>query len=235
MYCEKCGQFVQDGASFCQNCGNSLKHSYNEFNYSNDNNIYENDKPNFWFALLGFIIPIVGLILFIAYEGKQPKKAKSAGKGALISVIIKVIISVVFFIMNCVGVGSLVNYITDDNGDISKSVAELFEEENTETILDKYVDVSFGNFKISKGEYGLINSSLDVTVKNKADEKSTFMIEIEAVDKEGSRIGTDTIYAHTLNPNQKTTLQAFEHIEEDKYDEYKNATFKVLNINKYDF
>lgn len=235
MYCEKCGQFVQDGASFCQNCGNSVKHSYNEFNYSNDNNTYKNDKPNFWFALIGFIIPIIGLILFIVYEGKQPKKAKSAGKGALISVVIKVIISVVLLIMYCVGVGYFVNNITDDYGDIYESVAGLFEEENTETIQDKYVDVSFGDFKISKDEYGFINSSLDVTVKNKAAEKSTFMIEIEAVDKEGARIGTDTVCADTLNPNQKTTLQAFEYIEKDKYDEYKNATFKVLNINKYDF
>lgn len=51
------------------------------------------DKPSFWFSLLGFFFPIVGLILYLVYENKKPKRAKSAGKGALAGFITKIVIS----------------------------------------------------------------------------------------------------------------------------------------------
>ena len=77
MYCKNCGKIIDDSATYCSNCGTKF-----------DNNINEtDDRSSFGFAILGFFIPIVGLILFLIYEGEKPKRAKSAGKGALIGFI----------------------------------------------------------------------------------------------------------------------------------------------------
>lgn len=38
-------------------------------------------------GILGFFIPLVGLILYLTWRNDQPKNARKAGQGALISVI----------------------------------------------------------------------------------------------------------------------------------------------------
>jgi len=47
----------------------------------------------------GFIFPIVGLILYLILKDTKPKNAKSAGKGALISVITGVVIYVAIMVL----------------------------------------------------------------------------------------------------------------------------------------
>lgn len=65
----------------------------------------ENDKGGFLWGLLGFCIPIVGLILFLVWKDSKPKTSKAAGIGALVSVII----AVVFYILAAVvGIGAAV-------------------------------------------------------------------------------------------------------------------------------
>lgn len=57
-----------------------------------------NDKGGFLWGLLGFCIPIVGLILFLVWKDSKPKSAKAAGIGALVSVVI----GVVFYILSAI-------------------------------------------------------------------------------------------------------------------------------------
>lgn len=62
----------------------------------------ENDKGGFLWGLLGFCIPIVGLILFLVWKGTKPNSAKAAGIGALVSVVL----GVLFYIIAAVaGIG----------------------------------------------------------------------------------------------------------------------------------
>lgn len=75
MYCKNCGAQIDDRAVICPKCGVSVK------------NTALDDAPNMGFFLLGFFIPLAGLILFIALNSKYPLRAKSAGKGALIGFI----------------------------------------------------------------------------------------------------------------------------------------------------
>ncbi len=58
----------------------------------------EVDAPNTGFAILSFFFPMIGLILYIIWKDKTPLKAKSCGKGALISVIVNAVLSVVITI-----------------------------------------------------------------------------------------------------------------------------------------
>ena len=234
MYCEKCGQQITENTAFCSNCGTSINREYVTYDYDS-NKPYADDKPSFLFALIGFFIPIIGLILFLVYEGKRPKRAKSAGKGALTSIILKIVISIVFFVLYALGIAFAVGNTPEIEEHISSVYSDLVEDDSVETVLENYVDVTIGDFKIKKDEYGLTETSLSVTVKNKSEEKSTIVLTIEAVDKDGARIDTDTVYANTLNPNQKMNLKAFEYVPDDELNQMKNARFKVLKINRYDF
>ena len=87
MYCKNCGKIIDDASSYCNYCGARIGDTSNT-------NIFE-DSSSFGFALLGFFIPVVGLILFLIYEGKKPKRAKSAGKGALIGFITRTVLSII--------------------------------------------------------------------------------------------------------------------------------------------
>ncbi len=214
MYCKYCGRIVDDTSSYCNNCGAKLD--------NNPNAGVSFDNSSFGFAIIGFFIPIVGLILFLIYEGKKPKRAKSAGKGALIGFITRIVLSIIFVILYTIFANSLFNNTLDN------------KKETTAEILEKYVDVSFGEFKVTNSEY-LPETSLDITVKNKAEKQYTYDITIEAVDANGARIATDIIYADRLGAGQEIYLTAFKYVDQDKLDQLKNAAFKVLEINKYDF
>ena len=226
MYCKNCGRTVDDTSSYCNNCGARIDNKPNA-DVSEDNS-------NLGFAILGFFIPIVGLILFLIYEEKKPKRAKSAVKGALIGFITEIVLAIILVILYVVFATSLFNNISNDIESNIPAIGDVFREETTDKILERDVDVSFGEFKVTNNGY-YSETSLDITVKNKAEEQCTYYITIEAVDANGARIDTDMIYADRLGAGQEIYLKAFEYVDQEKLNQFKNATFKVLEINKYDY
>ena len=222
MYCKNCGRTVDDTSSYCNNCGARIDNKPNAD--------ASEDRLSLGFAILGFFIPIVGLILFLIYEEKKPKRAKSAVKGALIGFITKIVLAIILVILYVVFATSLFNNISNN----IPAIGDVFSEETTDKILEKDVDVSFGEFKVTNNGY-YSETSLDITVKNKAEEQCTYYITIEAVDANGARIDTDMIYADRLGAGQEIYLKAFEYVDQEKLNQFKNATFKVLEINKYDY
>lgn len=226
MYCKNCGRTVDDTSSYCNNCGARIDNKPNAD--------ASEDSLSLGFAIFGFFIPIVGLILFLIYEEKKPKRAKSAVKGALIGFITEIVLAIILVILYVVFAASLVNNISNDIESNIPAIGDVFREETTDKILEKDVDVSFGEFKVTNnGDYS--ETSLDITVKNKAEKQCTYYITIEAVDANGARIDTDMIYADRLGAGQEIYLKAFEYIDQEKLNQFKNATFKVLEINKYDY
>lgn len=222
MYCKNCGRSVDDTSSYCNNCGARIDNKPNAD--------ASEDSLSLGFAILGFFIPLVGLILFLIYEEKKPKRAKSAGNGALIGFITKIVLAIILVILYVVFATSLFNNISNN----IPAIGDVFREETTDKILEKDVDVSFGEFKVTNNGY-YSETSLDITVKNKAEEQCTYYITIEAVDANGARIDTDMIYADRLGAGQEVYLKAFEYVDQEKLNQFKNATFKVLEINKYDY
>lgn len=217
MYCKNCGRSVDDTSSYCNNCGARIDNKPNA-DVSEDNS-------NLGFAILGFFIPIVGLILFLIYEEKKPKRAKSAIKGALIGFITKIVLAIILVILYVVFATSLFNNISNN----IPAIGDVFSEETTDKILEKDVDVSFGEFKVTNNGY-YSETSLDITVKNKAEKQCTYYITNEAVDANGARIETDMIYADRLGAGQEIYLKAFEYVDQEKLNQFKNATFKVLEM-----
>lgn len=231
MYCKNCGRIVDDTSSYCNNCGARIDNKPNAD--------ASEDSLSLGFAIFGFFIPIVGLILFLIYEEKKPKRAKSAIKGALIGFITEIVLAIILVILSVVFATSLFNNIFFNNisNDIESNIpaiGDVLREETTDKILEKDVDVSFGEFKVTNNGY-YSETSLDITVKNKAEKQCTYYITIEAVDANGARIDTDMIYADRLGAGQEIYLKAFEYVDQEKLNQFKNATFKVLEINKYDY
>ena len=95
MYCKNCGAEIDDKAVICPKCGVAQ--------VANPNVV---DNGGFGWCLLGFCIPLVGLILFLVWHDNKPLTAKAAGKGALISVIVGVLFYVLVVVAG-VGVGMM--------------------------------------------------------------------------------------------------------------------------------
>lgn len=60
--------------------------------------VLEKDESSFGWALLGFLIPMLGLFFYLSWKDTMPLRARSIGKGALIGVI-----AYVLFVALCVG------------------------------------------------------------------------------------------------------------------------------------
>lgn len=221
MYCKNCGNPLDQNAVFCGNCGWKEKE-------------IREDKPNFGFALLGFFFPLVGLILYLVYENETPKRAKSAGKGALSGFITSIVIGIIIAILYFVFAFSFLNKITSSiMGDGITSLEERFRDKTTEEILREDVDITFGEFSVTNNGH-FTDTSLPLTVKNKDDDLCSYHITIEAVDENGARIETDTVYVDRLGRGQEIHVTAFGYVEEEKVEEMQNATFRVLEIKKFE-
>lgn len=89
MYCIKCGHEINDNAVECSHCGTKTPAAYSQENQPSTNG---------GFAVLGFFIPLAGLIIYLIYNDKNPARAKAAGKGALIGVCVKAVFLLIVFI-----------------------------------------------------------------------------------------------------------------------------------------
>ena len=91
-FCKYCGAQIDDNAVVCTSCGVAQNTAPAVV-----------DKGGFGWGLLGWCVPIVGLILFLVWKDTKPKTAKAAGIGALVSVILGVVIYAATFALGFAG------------------------------------------------------------------------------------------------------------------------------------
>ena len=91
MYCKNCGCSLPDNATKCENCGAVLSYGFE----AGKTNPVKEEKGSVLLGILGFMFPLIGLILYLAMMHSEPKKAKSAGKGALTAFIIYLVFIVI--------------------------------------------------------------------------------------------------------------------------------------------
>ena len=92
-YCCYCGKEVEDEAVVCVHCGRSITHN---------KPVKEDDKPSALWRVLGFLIPLLGLIMYLAWKDDQPLRAKSAGKGALVGLIVSIALPIVLYVVTVI-------------------------------------------------------------------------------------------------------------------------------------
>ena len=167
---------------------------------------------SFVMGILAFIFGIVTLV-------------KKAGKGKAIAGIILGILAIVITLTMQKG-------LSDALDEVSNSLDKATGGK-TEQVLQEELEVTLGKFEAKKDEYGLTNTKLEVKVKNKTSETKSGSIQIEAVDKDGSRLTNDYIYINSLNAGQSQNFKCFEYVESDKLEKMKNATFKIVEASTY--
>lgn len=108
MKCEKCGMELMGSETICPGCGTVINEMNDTVNGEKDS-IKENTSDNggFVWGLLGFFIPLVGLILYLVWKNEKPKTAKAVGLGALISFIINIVFLIVSIILTTLTVAYL--------------------------------------------------------------------------------------------------------------------------------
>ena len=89
-FCSHCGKEVKDEAEICVHCGCKVLYTQTED---------VKDSSDVKLAWLSFFIPIVGIILYYINQDTMPLKAKSAGKGALIGVVVSVFLYILLISM----------------------------------------------------------------------------------------------------------------------------------------
>ena len=90
MFCSKCGHEIDDEAVVCTNCGCAVNGIKN-----NVNKTVVDDVPNGLLDVLGFLIPLVGLIMYCVMHSQTPRKANQIGLFALIGFIINFIFIII--------------------------------------------------------------------------------------------------------------------------------------------
>ena len=95
MYCKHCGSEMDEQTKICTNC-----------NRVDDVVIYEKehkkevkDSGNFGYSVLGFFVPIAGLILYLVWKEEQPKNAKKSLNGAITYLIVNVAMTIIGLII----------------------------------------------------------------------------------------------------------------------------------------
>ncbi len=92
MFCKHCGSQLPENTVVCPSCG-TVAEVPAAYPYAQQRPY---DTGSFWWAVLGFFIPLVGLILFLVWRNDKPLSAKRAGIGALVGVIVNVVFSTIF-------------------------------------------------------------------------------------------------------------------------------------------
>ncbi len=220
MYCSNCGEKQDENAAFCQRCGTPLSGAESQ------------DKPSAAFALLGFFFPLVGLILYAVYERKEPQRAKSALRGFIVRLVVIAVLVVIYITVGSAVLKRTLEHIEETNV-MSQELLSGGTAESTQEIMAKYLDVSLEKLNITSN--GLYNEiSLDVALKNKSDNASSFSVTIEAIGKDGKLLSDDTVYVGRLEPGQTIKMKAFKYSDplNEKTEQFKTAEYKVVEAHR---
>ena len=178
---------------------------------------------NYISIIMGFLAVVFGLIGL----------AKKINKGKAIAAIILGIISITISYNALVATGEALNKASKK---INDSIDQI-NGNNTDTILEKELDVVFGNFEYKVNDLGYgyktETTALPVTFTNKSAKQKSFSVEIEAVDASGNRITTDIVYVNNLNAGQSYETKCFVLVSNGKANQLQGATFKVLKVSSY--
>lgn len=167
---------------------------------------------------LSFVMGILSVVFGIIAFAKKDRKGK-------------VVISIILGILAVVIMLNSQKALSDSLDAVSKELDKATGG-STEEILKNDVEVSLGNFEITKGQYST-DTKLVVTVKNKTSETKSFTIQVEAVDTNGSRINQDYVYANNLTAGQSQDIEIFNYVTSDKLEAMKNATFNIVEASMY--
>lgn len=241
---------------------NEQKPVYNNVNNAQTNVVTEPEGSKFGWGVLGFFVPLVGLILYFTWKKDRPKSSKAAVIGALISVILNLVLTIVIVI---IGVTMGIRNVKDsydykeiniDNYDDSYeeyeneedkktiNAGEKFEFSNLEIIIG--TDYTFTTLDNSNSENnGMVLVKLPITIKNLSKEEnhlnmfysSIFDPNNNKLTKQSTYFDDAIDYADDLKENEIYTKYYYFEYKTDgtykvKFNNYKQEIEVNVNIKK---
>lgn len=107
------------------------------------------EKASVGLAILSFIIPLAGLIIFLTQKDKKPKTAKVSGICALVSFILNIFIAILITIASTVFVGTAVDNAVDTPDTIPY---ETYNFENFESADSNELSLPEFTYEINVGD-----------------------------------------------------------------------------------
>lgn len=175
---------------------------------------------SFILALLGLVFAIIGLVIVVRSHGE------TGGKGLAIAAIVVSALACVIVLAT----QSLYTAAVDEASDQVQDTLSKADGSATDELLQTDVTVDFGAFSAEDQGYGLWKTALPVTVTNKSSETHNFIIQVEALDADGTRIDSAYVNANSLAAGQSATEDAFTYVASDKIEAMQAATFKVASV-----
>lgn len=237
MYCPYCNNLIDDESSHCTYCGNPVPTApppepvpAPQPAPKPKSPSEPKDRSNFWLGVVCFFVPLAGLILYLVHFKDKPKKAKSAGIGALAGHLSKYVLAAALWVAYIfIYIIFIVIFILA--GGMSTDFAEVQVHSNG-VYYTSDVDVTFGDFEVISNGYSS-ESYLEVDVTNTSDVRRSYYITIEAVDDEGTRVAIEELYIESLDAGQSVHAYAFTEAPSYQHFDLKRATFKVIDVRQY--
>ncbi len=95
-FCTNCGGKLEDHFNVCPYCGTQQGGNLYAQNYSQQVPVQE-DKVEIGYIILGFFIPMAGLVLWALWSKEKPKTAKAVGIAGIIGFIAGIIFSILVY------------------------------------------------------------------------------------------------------------------------------------------
>lgn len=157
------------------------------------------------------------------YPAYPPASPKKSSKGLIIGLVVAAVVIVL-----AVFVAPVV-FFAKMTGDINDTISQGTGGQ-TEQILEDELEVTFGKFVRTDTEYRK-DGKLPVTFRNKGSERTSFYVQIEAIDSDGDRIAEDTASVTSLAGGQSTTEDLFTFSE--NVEDIQGAEFRVASVSKH--
>lgn len=106
-YCQNCGSAMVNEDAVCPQCGISQVPVTEPIQRDDD------EGSKIGYGILGFFIPVVGLVLYILWKKEKPATAKAAGKGALISFVLGIVFYIVVMVCSIMFLDSEIDAMED--------------------------------------------------------------------------------------------------------------------------
>ena len=105
VHCRECGEMISESAPTCPKCGATQNINSSYFSTTN-----VDLDPNVGLNIVSFIWPFIGLILYLVYLDKSPRRANACGKWAIIGGVVVVVLALIFVIIYGAFLASILNY-----------------------------------------------------------------------------------------------------------------------------
>lgn len=91
--CKFCGRRIPEKSVGCPYCGKIVNPRMSEQTKVDEKRV--KDEPSFLWGVVGFLIPLLGVILYIIWHESYPSRSASIIKGCLLSIVLGVISTII--------------------------------------------------------------------------------------------------------------------------------------------